>query len=132
MNTISENISVMSATFGKVAQTSTPATNPASSSVSSAAATSAPASPAPEIFGSSTNGQESTNTIDDAVGNINSFIAKAAPGIEFSIDEESGRAIVSIIDRETDMIIRQVPTAEALAISKTLDRLQGLLIRQFA
>ena len=52
--------------------------------------------------------------------------------LEFSVDQDSGRTIVRVVDVETKDIIRQIPNEEALAIAKSLDNLQGVLIRQKA
>jgi flagellar protein FlaG len=52
--------------------------------------------------------------------------------IQFSIDPDTDRTIVKVIDQRTQEVIRQMPSAEALEIAKALDRLQGLLIRQQA
>lgn len=67
-----------------------------------------------------------------AVEKIQEFVSSAASDIEFSIDEESGRTIVKVIDRETEDVIRQIPSQEMLDLAKALDRLQGLLIKQKA
>lgn len=70
--------------------------------------------------------------VADALKSINKTIQTLAQNVEFSIDEESDRAIVKVVDRETKEVIRQMPTKEALEIAKALDRVQGLLIRQQA
>lgn len=70
--------------------------------------------------------------VADALKSINKTIQILAQNVEFSIDEESDRAIVKVVDRETKEVIRQMPTKEALEIAKALDRVQGLLIRQQA
>ena len=56
----------------------------------------------------------------------------SSAGLEFSVDADSNRTIVKVVDRQTQEIIRQMPTKEALEIAKALDRLQGLLIHQKA
>lgn len=68
----------------------------------------------------------------DAVKTLNNFVEKAAPGIQFSVDESTGKTVVKIIDIETKTLLRQIPSAEALSIAKSLDKLQGLLIRERA
>lgn len=50
-----------------------------------------------------------------------------APALEFVLDGE--RAIVRVVDRETGEVLRQIPAEEAIAASRALARLQGLLIR---
>jgi flagellar protein FlaG len=72
------------------------------------------------------------NEVKDAIKNINEALKVLSPSVEFSIDSDSNRAIVKVVDNETKEVIRQMPTAEALAIAKALDQVQGLLIRQKA
>lgn len=66
--------------------------------------------------------------IREAVKEINEYIKQANPSIEFSVDEESGRTIVKMIDIENNQLIRQIPTKEALAISRALDSLKGMTV----
>ena len=70
--------------------------------------------------------------LTNAVATINKAVQALAPSLEFSIDADSKRTIVKIVDQDTKEVIRQMPTVEALEIAKALDRLQGLLIRQTA
>lgn len=72
----------------------------------------------------------SPGEIELAVKNINMALQKLSQNIVFSVDAESNRTIVKVIDRQTHEIIRQMPSAEALEISKALDRVQGLLLKQ--
>jgi flagellar protein FlaG len=66
--------------------------------------------------------------LSEAVRSINETMRSLAPGLEFSVDHDSHRTVVKIVDQETKELIRQMPTAEALEIAKALDRVQGLLI----
>lgn len=69
---------------------------------------------------------------DDAVKNINEALKSLSRNLEFSIDSDSNRSVVKVVDHETGEVIRQMPTPEALEIAKALDRVQGLLIQQKA
>jgi len=66
--------------------------------------------------------------LSQALANINQTMQKMASGLEFSVDQESNRTIVKVVDQQTKELIRQMPSAEALEISKAMDRVQGLLI----
>ena len=70
--------------------------------------------------------------LEAAVKNINEFVSPMTQSIEFSLDQDSGRTIVKVVDSETQKVLRQIPDEEVLQISKTLDKLQGLLIKQTA
>jgi len=40
--------------------------------------------------------------------------------------------VVKMVDTETEEVLRQFPSEEMLAISKSIDRMQGLLINREA
>lgn len=52
-----------------------------------------------------------------------------ASTLEFHTDAETGRVVVKIIDTATGELMRQIPMEEMLALAKSLDRLQGLLLQ---
>jgi flagellar protein FlaG len=74
----------------------------------------------------------SSSEMEKALSTLNRLVAPAARAIQFSIDDASGRTVVKVIDTETHQVLRQVPAEEALAISRVLDKLKGLLIHQKA
>lgn len=60
---------------------------------------------------------------------INRFLQPVTGDITFSQDDETGKTIVKIIDTKTQTVLRQMPSKEAVAIAKELDKLQGMLLR---
>jgi len=74
----------------------------------------------------------SKEALDAAVDKLNRFIAPTMQTIEFSMDSELDRMVVKVVDTATNQVLRQIPNEEVLAISRTLDKLQGLVIRQTA
>ncbi|WP_407278252.1 flagellar protein FlaG [Aromatoleum evansii] len=70
--------------------------------------------------------------VDQALEEVRKAIGPVARDLRFSIDEDTGRTVVKIIDSSTDEVIKQIPTEEVLAIAKALDKLKGLLVRQEA
>src|SRR5450830_76454 len=67
-----------------------------------------------------------------AVNKLNEFVAPALQTVEFAIDDQSERMVVKVVDTASKKVLRQIPNEEVLAMSKTLDKLQGLVIRQTA
>jgi len=65
-----------------------------------------------------------------AAEKINHQLQTVAPNLRFSVDEDTGKTVVRVVDTDTGEIIRQVPSEEVLAISRSIDRLQGLLFHQ--
>jgi flagellar protein FlaG len=41
--------------------------------------------------------------------------------LRFSVDEPSGRMVVSIVDRDTSEVVRQIPAEEMLAIARQIE-----------
>jgi flagellar protein FlaG len=70
--------------------------------------------------------------LTQAINSINQAMSAMSSDIQFSLDEDSNRTIIKIVDQETKEVLRQIPSAEALAIAKALDQAQGLLIKQKA
>lgn len=81
--------------------------------------------PAPE---SQPQASAGTGTLEDAVQHL----AAQAASLEFSVNKDDGHTIVRVIDRETQKLIRQIPSEEAIAISRSLDRMQGFLLKMKA
>jgi flagellar protein FlaG len=67
-----------------------------------------------------------------AVNKLNEFVAPALQTVEFAIDDQSEHMVVKVVDTASKKVLRQIPNEEVLAMSKTLDKLQGLVIRQTA
>lgn len=72
--------------------------------------------------------QPNVKEMETAVENLNKVIATSLQSIQFSMDDESGKLVVKVLDTETKQVLRQIPNPEVLAISKNLARLQGLFI----
>lgn len=70
--------------------------------------------------------------VEQAINNINKSLQTQSQGLEFSIDPDSDRTVVKVVDQETRQVLRQMPTAEALEIAKALDKTQGMLIHNEA
>lgn len=69
--------------------------------------------------------------VGQALESINKALQALSSNLEFTIDSDN-RTIVKVVDQQTNEIIRQMPSVEALEIYKALDKLQGLLLRQKA
>jgi len=90
-------------------------------------------SPAPaDTTSAETKKSTDPSQLKKAVDDINKTLQDRGQDVRFSIDESSKRVVVKIIDQNTDKVLRQIPTEQALEISQSLDKLQGLLIKQEA
>ena len=70
--------------------------------------------------------------VENALKTLNQLTAMVAQDVRFTMDEESGKTIVKVVDTATQEVLRQFPSAEALSIARSIDKMQGLLIREKA
>ena len=70
--------------------------------------------------------------VKQSVDHMNRLMQSLNNDLRFSVDEDTGIQLVTVMDTQTHDIIRQIPSKEVVAIAKALDSLQGLLIRQKA
>ncbi len=70
---------------------------------------------------------ESAEQVKQAVQKIQGSVDNLAQNLRFSVDEDTGKTIIKVVDAHTDELIRQIPTEEAVEIARTLDKVQGLL-----
>ncbi|MDJ0877691.1 MAG: flagellar protein FlaG [Halieaceae bacterium] len=57
----------------------------------------------------------------EAAGAISSFVQNVSRELRFDVDEQSGRTVIMVMDRNTDQVIRQIPSEEVLALAKVLE-----------
>jgi flagellar protein FlaG len=70
--------------------------------------------------------------LTESVKELNEFVKPYNTSLQFAIEEELGSVFVKIVDVETLEIIKQIPSQEAIALSKALSKLKGLLVKEKA
>jgi flagellar protein FlaG len=68
-----------------------------------------------------------TEEVKEAVKDIQDFVNTVTTDLRFTVDKETGRTIVSVVDSKTQQIVRQIPTEDIMKIARNIDRMQGLL-----
>lgn len=76
--------------------------------------------------------QASRQQLDEAVKAVNEFVKTVNNSLQFSVDGDTGKTVVKVIDSATKEVIKQFPSEEMLAIAKALDGIKGLLVHQKA
>lgn len=69
--------------------------------------------------------------LDYAVNRLNEYIQNSRRDLHFSVDKDSGRVVVKVIDSETREVIRQIPSEEVVALARGLglqDDATGVLL----
>lgn len=75
----------------------------------------------------------SATQLQNVVDNINKALKQSNKNLEFTVDESTKKSVVKLVDTETGDVIRQFPSEEALAISRSIERFQlGMLLKQEA
>ena len=80
--------------------------------------------------------KKATENIDqkvlvEAVEKANSALRMSNLDFRFSQDD-GGQMVVQVVDSQTEKIVRQIPSKEMLELSKSLEKMQGLLLKQEA
>jgi flagellar protein FlaG len=83
------------------------------------------AKPGPAATADAATADDLQNLLDQ----MQSKLANVSPDLQFSIDQDSGKTLLTMTDRATKEVIWQVPSEVAMRISKTLDQFQkGVLL----
>lgn len=59
--------------------------------------------------------------LDQAVTELNHYVAGSRTDLQFRVDEEVGRLVVSIVDSQSGQVLRQMPSEDALRIARYLE-----------
>ncbi len=83
------------------------------------------------------NKEEEKESVKAAVANIEDYVQSVSRDLKFSVDDDSGRVVVKVLDSETQAVIRQIPSEEALDMARKLqehigEESGGLLFRDNA
>ena len=73
--------------------------------------------------------QPSTGDLAQAVGHLNGYVQNMQRELEFRVDRQTHRVVVTVVDSQTHRVIRQIPSEEVMAIAHALDGVQGLIVR---
>ena len=74
----------------------------------------------------------SAEEVQKSAQKVQSQLASVAPNLTFTIDQETGRTLIKVVDPLTHEVLRQIPAEEILRLDRSIDqmigRLKGLLI----
>ena len=71
---------------------------------------------------------EPATGLSQAVQELAQHARSSGAELDFRIDEDSGRVVVSVIDQADGTVLRQMPSEEALRISRNLAKLESCVI----
>jgi flagellar protein FlaG len=64
----------------------------------------------------------SRHLLNAAVSEMNDFVQSIQRELHFTVDEDSGRTVVKVIDKSTNEVVRQVPPEDLMAMLKEFSK----------
>jgi flagellar protein FlaG len=61
-----------------------------------------------------------------AVVDLNDYVQRVGRDLHFSLDKESGKIIIKVLNSETKELIRQIPPEEVLQLAQILEQTNNL------
>jgi flagellar protein FlaG len=58
--------------------------------------------------------------VDGAIQRLSDYVQSAKRDLLFSVDKDTGRTVIQVLDSETKDVIRQIPPDEILALARRL------------
>lgn len=65
--------------------------------------------------------------VREAVERLNELMGSKQRSLRFQVDEGSGHTVITVINAATKEVVRQIPSAELLAIARNLEALGSLI-----
>jgi len=66
------------------------------------------------------------------VSELNSMVRELHRELRFSIDQDSGDTVVKVVDRQTEEVVRQIPSEELMHLRKRLEEAAGVIFQDSA
>jgi flagellar protein FlaG len=92
----------------------------------------APGAPTVNLPASAPVQQPTNQQAQQAVETLRRLAQPVAQNLQFSVDKETGATVIRVIDENTNEVIRQIPSEDILALTASLDKLSGLLLKDKA
>jgi flagellar protein FlaG len=70
--------------------------------------------------------------LQDTVQELNTLVQKMQREVRFSVDDDSGEMVVKVVDRETEEVVRQIPSEEVVQLRQRLEEAAGAIFRDSA
>ncbi|GGX50609.1 flagellar protein FlaG [Saccharospirillum salsuginis] len=76
-----------------------------------------------------TAGQASrAEALEQAVAKLNDYVQNTERKLNFQLDEEAGLTIIRVYDKQSEELIRQIPSEEAVSLAQKLNQEEPLML----
>ncbi len=72
--------------------------------------------------------QSDSDNLQEKVAQLNDYMQNLNRQLQFKVDDRSGDTVITVIDAETEEVVRQIPSKEVLEIRGTIAEYRGMLI----
>lgn len=72
--------------------------------------------------------EEKSNEVEEAISKLNEYVQKTQRNLDFSLDEDSGKTVIRVYDRQSEQLVRQIPDEVALELAKKLNTEEPALL----
>jgi len=69
-----------------------------------------------------------TQAVENAVSKLNEYVQSTARTLNFQVDDDSGKTVIKVYDRESDQLIRQIPNELVLELARRLNEEEPSLL----
>ena len=66
--------------------------------------------------------------VEEVVSKLNEYVQKTERNLDFSLDEDSGKTVIRVYDRQSEQLVRQIPDEVALELAKKLNAEEPALL----
>lgn len=70
--------------------------------------------------------------LEDMVSDLNELVRNLHRELQFSVDRESGDTVIKVVDKETDEVVRQIPSEELMDLRQRLQDAAGAIFEDSA
>ena len=70
----------------------------------------------------------SNEQVGEIVEDLNSRVQDIRRELRFSVNENNGKTVITVVDSETEEVVRQIPPEEVVALSEYFEEHTGLLM----
>ena len=71
--------------------------------------------------------EETKDRLENSVQRLNELVSSVQRDLQFSIDQQSGKTVITVLNSSTEEIIRQIPSEEVLTLARNIESLKGVL-----
>lgn len=83
--------------------------------------------PADDVSAKNKKLREENKRTRELAAELNKMMETANTKLTFVVDQQLKKAIIKVVDAETNKVIRQIPSEDSLRVARKVSRLMGIL-----